>query len=324
MQELPFISKSSSLIIKGVASIFIMMSHIIVGFPFWVKKLFPGNLWVCVFFFYSAYGLVFSVKNKNKYIEGFLSRKFFHIYLPFFVAESSYTILIFFISCKMSPVDLVLCCLGIKLSNGSLWYVIEIIVIYLFFYLWVRLFKLKHKWIWIVSYVVFVLLSVAFDIDTCWYISTSGFLLGLYFENILVWLSKLRFSYLLLGKLISCFFVLLYLTNIWIEYNKESILGIKSTQIQTFNDIVLAVIFIPLLFFLCKRITRAPRALLYLGRISYEIYLWHLFVYAVVISFFNIPIVFVLITVLFTLGLSSVMYYIKSHILERKRIKKAL
>ena len=152
----PFFSKNTSLVLKGIASMFIMMSHIIVDCPFWVKKLFPGNLWVSVFFFYSAYGLIFSVKNKSHYINRFLSRKFFQIYLPFFVAESSYTLLLLFKGNQMSFVDVVLGCLGLKLSNGSLWYVIEIIVIYLLFYIWVRFLHLKHKWLWIIFYVAFV------------------------------------------------------------------------------------------------------------------------------------------------------------------------
>lgn len=313
-----FLSKNTSLIIKGIASLFIMMSHIIVDCPFLVKKLFPGNLWVSVFFFYSAYGLVFSVKNKKQYIVGFLGRKFFQIYLPFFVAESSYTLFLCFKNGQMNPVDILLGCLGIKLSNGSLWYVIEIIVIYLFFYIWVRFFNLKHKWFWVLSYVVFVLLSVAFDIATCWYVSTSAFLLGLFWDEILNWLSKLQFSYLFFSKLIPFVFIILYITKVWIEYNKIAFWDIKSTYLQTFVDMVLVILFIPLLIISSRMITGAPKILLYFGKISYEVYLWHLFVFLVVICFFSNPYVKIVLTVLFSLGWASVMFYIKGRLLKKK------
>lgn len=316
IQDYPFFSKNTSLIIKGIAAVFIMMSHIIVDCPFWVKKLFPGNLWVSVFFFYSAYGLIFSVKNKNQYIDGFLRRKFFQIYLPFFVAESSYTLLILLKSGQMNPVDTILGCLGLKLSNGSLWYVIEIIAIYLLFYVWVRFFQLKHKWLWIVSYVIFVILSVAFDIGTCWYISTGVFLLGLFLEDIIIWISKLKFPHFLFCKLIPLIFILMYLSNIWIEYNNVAICGIKPTYIQTFLDMVLSLLFIPLLISVSRIMTRTPRVLINLGKISYEIYLWHIFVFTVVISIFSHPTINIVLTVFVALALSSIMFSIKCRLLE--------
>ena len=55
---------------KGLASIFIMLGHICPNnTPVFIRFFLSGNLWVGLFFFYSGYGLQYSLEYNRNYIN---------------------------------------------------------------------------------------------------------------------------------------------------------------------------------------------------------------------------------------------------------------
>lgn len=90
-------------------------------------------MFVGVFFFYSGYGLKKSIKNNPHYLDGFLKRKIASIYFPFLIAETCHALLTAYYNNDYS--NLFLRCVGFQLSNSILWYVVEILAMYILFYL---------------------------------------------------------------------------------------------------------------------------------------------------------------------------------------------
>lgn len=168
-------------VLRGIAALGVMLGHLTYMLPWYIHRLFPGELFVGLFFFFSGYGLYVSLTKKD-YLSGFLKKKIVKIYLPFLLAESVYTILILSTKQEFTLSSFILGSMGIRLYNKVLWYVVELLLINLLFFFIskyaTRLPKRRIIVTWIILYVVFILMGVALDIDTCWYLSTSAFLIG--------------------------------------------------------------------------------------------------------------------------------------------------
>ena len=277
--------------IKGIAALCVMLSHytqepsvFVNGFKI-INFFFPGNLWVAVFFFYSGYGLSYSYIHKENYLDSFISKKTFNIYIPFAIASFSHTFLLGIINKSINWIDLLLCCIGIKLTNGVLWYVVELLVICLLFYADKKIFKGKDTVVlWLSIYAIFMIFSFINDIGTHWYISTFAVLLGMFYKKyekyVLIILS--RVSQFMFNCLIITSFLLIYIIKCIISFNQISILSIKHTYIITALNIILAplfVLFISVITSLIKNKNKKNIVLTFLGSITYEIYLWHMFTF---------------------------------------------
>ncbi len=79
--------KDSSLALRGICSIEIMLGHI--GIAVDSAVLFPnckaGILFVGVFFALSGYGLMYSMQHKENYLKKFLWNRFPQILLPAYI-----------------------------------------------------------------------------------------------------------------------------------------------------------------------------------------------------------------------------------------------
>lgn len=267
-----FLSKKVATSWKGIAACFIMVGHLLPSStPSWIQFFFMGNLWVGLFFFYSGYGLQLSINTKKDYLHGFLKKKIFDIYLPFVFAELVYYLAGGGYKENHYILDILLYATGLKLSNSVLWYVVEILIIYCLFVFIYRVFKKNSIVIWYIMYILFVCISVYFDFGTWWYISTFCFLIGLQFNHILNKLKNRRTQIA-----ISILFIVLYTLNKSIPLLNISLLPIPATYIQTFLDMVLAPLFVVVCMDFSQRINVCNTITLFLGNISYEIYLYHM------------------------------------------------
>ena len=274
-----FLDKKTSNCIKGISAIFIMLGHICGSLPMPVRFLFSGEMWVGVFFFYSGYGLIKSYKNRGEdYLKGFIKKKIINIWIPFLIAESFYTISYCIKNGGLTATDIILGCLGIKLYNSVLWYVIELLAINLLFYLLYKFCRIKNKEIiWPVLYLIFLALSVILDIGTWWYISTSAFVMGILWDKIKRFLRTYEQSKALQIILITAF-TMLYIVYKYLSLvsDAESIAGLPKNYILT----GLALIMVPVFVLVIATITgyckwTVNSASDNLGKISYEIYLYH-------------------------------------------------
>jgi len=271
--------------LKGIAAIFIMLGHFIEGCPWYILIFFSGNLWVALFFFFSGYGLEYSYSNKKDYLNKFIPKKLFSVYVPFFIAETVYTVTWCIINHEFNAVNFVLGCFGAVLKNTTLWYVSEIIVIYALFYAEKKLFKNNKKSVlfWIIAFLAFMIFGVFKDIGPWWYVSTFAFFMGYYFNEL-----KNVYEYILKNKalsaLISIAFFALYAACNFFSITQTSLMGIRYTYFVVCIELVIVPFFILFIMSITQLIHSDKRlnALSALGSMSYEIYLWHMFSYLII------------------------------------------
>lgn len=104
---------------KGSLEIFENTGVIIVGF----------------FFFCSGYGLITSLKQKDNYLKGFMKKRVFTVLVPFFICNYAYMITTLLMGKTYSMDNLLYAFFGLKLLNSQMWFAVEILLLYICFYL---------------------------------------------------------------------------------------------------------------------------------------------------------------------------------------------
>lgn len=277
--QIPFLDKTVALRIKGIAAIYIMLSHLIHS-PYWQLEFFlfgGGYLFVGIFFFYSGYGLKKSTESRQNYLNDFLKRKLIGIYLPFLLAETFYTVVTALYSGNYS--QFIMKCIGVKLSNTILWYVVEILALYVLFYIF-ETYRMP-----IIAYVIawlgFAFVASYFNIGSWWYVSTPCFILGIICGKYESRLSALKRVWgRKVGSLVI-FFITDYLHR-WIAEFKISLFKIPSTYICVALMIISAMSFVIALILNVEEGFLKSRIFDFCGELSYLIYLWHGFFIALV------------------------------------------
>lgn len=280
---LKILDKDYGVYVRAIAALSVMFGHITVAYPWYIQRLFPGELWVGVFFFFSGYGLYKSLRCNPNYLQGFIRKKLKTIYLPFLLAETCNTLIYLLSKGCFSWKFFFIGAIGLHLYNTVAWYVVELLVINLLFYLlcWYtnRFRTIKIIWCWIGLFIVFLSFAVVSDIGTWWYISTSTFILGIAavkYELKFIAIVTSRWSKLLPIIFVLGFALLCYLSH-----------GQLGNKIIPINYLITAVtmLLVPMFVMSCAvvsqhiRTTMGGGVLLVLNKIgiaSYEIYLWHM------------------------------------------------
>lgn len=259
--------------IRAIGALSVMIGHILPDqTPVIIHRLFPGYLWVGIFFLCSGYGLRLAERKKD-YLNGFLKKKLFAIYFPYVIAELIY------IHGSFSVRNF-LRCFGFVPYNKALWYVVELMGIYLIYYLarsWMG--KIKNI-TWFVIYMFFlagaVLLDYFEDIGTCWYLSTFAFVLGWCVVDIKEKFEKVQISKA--TKFLSVIqFVLVYASIDLIEL--IDVRGIPVNYCITAIEMVAVVLFCLMMVTISNGMNYSGRILHVMGECSYYIYLLHMPVY---------------------------------------------
>lgn len=143
-QEEP-LSLETSKAIQGLCAVLIIIHHlaqdllesagVLSGFSEF------GVLFVGVFFFFSGYGLYTSLKTKDNYLKGFIKKRFTAILIPFYVCISVFVVSACICGQKFDIKRLIAVLTGWSLINDNMWYIVEIAVLYVLFYIIYRLIK---------------------------------------------------------------------------------------------------------------------------------------------------------------------------------------
>ncbi|MBR2528146.1 MAG: acyltransferase [Blautia sp.] len=103
-----------------------------------------GILFTALFFFFSGYGLVTSVYTKPDYLKTFLIRRLPSILIPFWVINLLEILLNRFVyGTKDSLSEILKDLFGITLINSNGWFIVEIVILYLLFFLSFSLIRKK-------------------------------------------------------------------------------------------------------------------------------------------------------------------------------------
>lgn len=254
-----------------------------------------GVLFVGVFFFFSGYGLYISLKTKQNYLKGFLKKRLTSVLIPFYVC-----ILIFIIcACiegqQFSLPNLFATISGWLLINQHMWYIVEITILYIAFYIIYSLIK-NHKvatsvmTIFVVTLIVGSLLLGHGSDMSCkywfmgewWYNTTLTFVFGIVVaQNETKLRSFARKFYALLLPLfialtVGFYYLTKYALNTWSYWNEyPGYPGYKEKLLCLIIQLPWVIFFVIALLLIMMKVKFGNRILSFLGNISLELYLIH-------------------------------------------------
>lgn len=292
-----FFEKEQSKVIKGICCIVVFLVHVPKVHGNVIQDAIGSFGYICVtiFFLLSAYGLKYSISNKKNYLKNFLRNRVLVIYIPFLIAN---------ILKQLIELDNGINFLEIiGLKNIS--FIGELIIFYIIFYIIYR--NLNNK---IADYVMvgitIVISLVSYVLKIGWFVECLGFAAGIILYN--------------KEKNINNYFeknyIIKLLTSIFVSF-ALGIFYIKMKNIIILNyllKIILGISIISLLIGLLKKIKINNKILLFLGRISFEIYLLHSIILIKLIELNVLSGIYILITLSITIICASIMNYIDSKI----------
>ena len=240
-----------------------------------------GTYIVSVFFFLSGYGLYVQNEKKENYLDSFLVKRLFKILIPFIFISS-----IYLIYRKINGQELSNSFFIDLFKKGSTviyngWFVDIIIIMYIFFYISFRMFSDKTIAILVntVLIIFYIVLAIKLGYGFWWYNSSLPFVLGL------VWAKNKENIDRLLKK--YYFIPLVSVTVLLFVSHQYSFILQKFHLVDNYSYALAAnidnVIFTFYLILIVRKIDFSNKYLLFLGRVSFELYMIH----GLVISIFG-------------------------------------
>jgi len=297
-------SRQQALVIQALACIGVVLHHVtqeITGFGVVDKgpiTIFNsiGILFTSLFFFFSGYGLIISVRTKEAYLKTFLWKRLPTILVPFWIANIiAVLVRIFYMQLPMDTKDIIQYVLGLVLINGNGWYIVEIFFLYLAFYL---IFKVcKNQKIALVLLSIASLIPIVIGLhsghDTStmgnhwfkgewWYNSTIVFVMGIWvahFKDRILTFAKKHYRGLLITAsvlLVVAYVIEEYVRMVFGYYSVTPIdQRISNEAITLYAQMILCLIFTWVVLLLNLKISLGNRVLQGLSVISMEIFLLH-------------------------------------------------
>ena len=333
-QEEP-LSLERSKVIQGFAAVAIIVHHLsqelaqkagTIGFFEGLGVLFVG-----IFFFFSGYGLYTSLKTKENYLKGFLKKRLVTILIPFYMCILVFVAAACICGEKFTPLQLLGVLSGWALINGHMWYIVEIAILYLAFFLIFRL--IKNRTAATVVMGIFVLAMMAGSLMLChgadmsasgwfqgewWYNSSFLFVIGIIFSKHSESIRKIaRKAYYLLLVVSAGLTAVLGLQTAYMLRKYSYWSEIPGQDPKYLDKIRCLSVQLPWIFvFVCfvlllmMKVRFGNPVLKFLGSISLELYLIHnLFLTGLHNgSVFNVysPGMYCILTILLAIGLATV------------------
>ena len=253
------------------------------------------NMGVCFvggFFFFSGYGLIKSLYSKKDYFEHFFKKRILKILVPFYVVNTFFTIVAKHMG-MLDSYEVAPCMVGIIMPNDHMWYLVEIVVLYLLFY---KNFKNRksEKQAFIRMFVdIVAVIAISFIFGhgpfwfqgEWWYNSTILFFIGMLiarFEAPVISFAKKY--YIALTCLMAVAFVVLYKVTVgiintrgyWTEYSGISWAQSNLDKLEALSvQIPMIICFVLLVLLLGLKVKVSNKALHFLGIISLDLYITH-------------------------------------------------
>ena len=256
---------------------------------------FCGFLFTAIFFFFSGYGLLTSLQNKPGYLSTFLQRRLVAVLVPFWIINALGVVLLaagYGISYTWK--DALSDIFGLTLVNSNGWFIIEIVVLYIVFFVLFSLFR--NRDLALVLLCIFTVLLIVFaslrghDVNGVksswfkgewWYNSTIAFPFGLLFarfrERLIAFFNR-RYPVKLL--IVASLFVVLFILSVitvsrYGYYHTMTIHAKRDETITLISQSAAATFFVLLVVLLNMKITLGNRVLSYIGGIAMELFLVH-------------------------------------------------
>ncbi|MGN0368365.1 MAG: acyltransferase family protein [Wujia sp.] len=245
---------------------------------------------VGMFFFFSGYGLMRSLRTKPDYLKGFFRKRLPGILIPFYVCVIIFVVAALLTNMEMTIPDLLGYLSGFILINTHMWYIVEIALFYTVFYLLFRFIKDDRKALLAMGIflVVFTICSLALGHGIYWfqgewwYNTSLVFLVGMLFakyetgifsafrKHYRVWLTVCALLFLGLNKLTR---YMLYHHGYWTETMTDR--GYADKFMTLAPQLAMTISFVVLVVLILMKCKFDNPVLRFLGNISLELYLIH-------------------------------------------------
>lgn len=262
---------------KGIAAMIIMLHHIsfrVSNLPVYVKPIwyiaFPI---VGFFFFMSGYGLTCGLLQKKNYLQGFLSKRLLNIIAPYVIVAITW-IGLEIIWGGQTPVRAIAEAFTIRYIQ-PLWFIWVIIAAYIMFYAVFRHTEINVGGYWFTSITIaYILISAFVNPRDEMYASIIGMPLGILWAVYERKIDSYFEIYFLRKEIVAiAAFVVLFIGRLVL-----SVAGFDNHLLQSVLRNIITIAFIVPLVGLLKNVRIQNRFLIWLGTISYEIYIIHPFI----------------------------------------------
>ncbi|MCR5617485.1 MAG: acyltransferase [Clostridiales bacterium] len=290
-----------------------------------------GVIFVGIFFFFSGYGLYTSLKTKENYLKGFLKKRLITILIPFYSCIAVFTVASCICGAKYKPLELLSILSGWSLINTHMWYIVEIAILYLAFFIIYRL--IKNRTIATVVMGIFVLLMMAGSLYLChgedfscsywfmgewWFNSTFLFIIGIIVSKHSELLTKIaRKAYIVLVPVFGVLTVLFYKQTIYALHTYSywsEIPGVDPAYKDKLRCLVFQlpfiICFVTFVILIMLKVRFGNPVLKFLRAISLELYLIHnLFLTGLkdgTIFRVTSPSMYIILTILMAIGAATI------------------
>ena len=290
-----FLSRSTSKMLLGFFSILIVFHHLVqqvgageAGLLCVLEDFGVG--FVGVFFFFSGFGLYESFRNKKDYLKDFLAKRLPTVLIPFYTVNLIFVIYEISTEGMMDIPEFLACLLGWTLLNSHMWYIVEIVVLYLIFYLLFRYIKNRRLAIGLLFLLVAVMVCTSLLLGhgdgwfrgEWWYNTAFMFPTGVLFSEFkdgITYYMK-RFYHLLIAAFFCLFIVLFRATEyMLLNYGYWSETGLDMGYDDKLRCLAvqfpMVFFFVLLLLLIGLKLKIGNKFLSILGSISLELYLIH-------------------------------------------------
>lgn len=297
------LSLHSSKGLLGFCAVSIMLHHMSQTIYFANEDpgilLFMVDIGVCfvgMFFFFSGYGLYTSLRDKPDYLKGFIRNRIPAVIVPFYMCNFVFILGSYLFGYQFKKGELAPYLTGAILMNSQMWYIVEVVILYLLFYVVFSLIKNRNAAcvVYGVCLVVLIGFSLMLGHDNTtptqglwfhgewWYNTTLLMLAGILFakweKQILGFIRKFYAIVLIVSVLLTAFFykeTMFMIKNKGYWYEWDGYAGYKE-KIQTLavqTPFVMMTVFTVIV--ILQKIEFGNKILDYLGAIALELYLIH-------------------------------------------------
>lgn len=314
-----FFSKDYTTVLKGLCCIIVIYVHVSPPYDNPLQDAIGSFAYVCVtlFFLVSAYGMMLSVERKKDYLRYFWRNRLAALLIPCLLVN--------------------LFAFGLDVVNygeyrySALWYLNTYVAVLLQWCVWFYIIEIcKQKFfptnnkmadslliagVIISSLYNYFFIEAEVSAEAGWCFERMGLVWGVllyrYFDNFITWIDKNRMAKVivlcLLGGILGVTYLKYKIIYFWGAYLLKIVLG-----------------FVLILFLFTATSNRkfGDMASLWLGNISYEVYLSHHIMMAALIYWLPMGVnsgIFILLTVLSTLVISTILHSIGKPIVNKLR-----
>ena len=254
-----------------------------------------GYMLTAVFFFFSGYGLITSLFSKRDYLDSFLIKRLPSVLLPFWLVNIIYMLINRFVfGQREGIIEILKDFFGLQLVNGNGWFIIEITVIYLMFFVIFRLVKNRNAALAILCMAVLVIIPYvltrghkadgakeAWFQGEWWGNSTVTFILGMLYARFKdAWDAFFKKHYYPKLVITAVLAVLMHIVAVIVNwsmgyYHGKMPSAVRDAVVTIIVQNIDTCVFVTLILLLSMKISLGNRFIRFISGSSLELYLIH-------------------------------------------------